>query len=140
MIRYELKIPAIVTYRQGYCRCATSVWYQGYFEGRRLRSLLQGYEGYLNHRGLAMNKLEPMTVVKHFKGNQYLVLGVAKHTELDSEFVVYRPLDGDRKLFVRPIDMFLSDVDKEKYPDVQQKERFEYVAPLKDILAAKATA
>lgn len=87
-----------------------------------------------------MNKLEPMTVVKHFKGNQYLVLGVAKHTELDSEFVVYRLLDGDRKLFVRPIDMFLSDVDKEKYPDVQQKERFEYVAPLKDILAAKANA
>lgn len=90
--------------------------------------------------GCNMNKLEPMTVVKHFKGNQYLVLGVAEHTEFNTEFVVYRSLDGDRKLFVRPIDMFLSDVDKEKYPDVQQKERFEYVAPLKDILAAKATA
>ena len=44
-----------------------------------------------------MNKLEPMTVVKHFKGNQYLVLGTAKHTELGDEFVVYRSLDGDRK-------------------------------------------
>ena len=88
-----------------------------------------------------MNKLEPMTVVKHFKGNQYLVLGVAKDANLDTnEFVVYRSLYGDRKLFVRPVDMFLSDVDKEKYPDVQQKERFEYVAPLKDILAAKANA
>lgn len=88
-----------------------------------------------------MNKLEPMTVVKHFKGNQYLVLGVAKDANLDTnEFVVYRSLDGDRKLFVRPVAEFLSDVDKEKYPDVQQKERFEYVAPLKDILAAKATA
>ena len=84
-----------------------------------------------------MNKLEPMTVVKHFKGNQYLVLGTAKHTELDEEFVVYRPLDGDRRLFVRPVDMFLSNVDKEKYPDVQQKERFEYVGSLKDILAVK---
>lgn len=88
-----------------------------------------------------MNKLEPMTVVKHFKNNQYLVLGVAKDANLDTnEFVVYRSLDGDRKLFVRPVAEFLSAVDKEKYPDVQQKERFEYVAPLKDILAAKATA
>lgn len=88
-----------------------------------------------------MNKLEPMTVVKHFKNNQYLVLGVAKDANLDTnEFVVYRSLDGDRKLFVRLVAEFLSDVDKEKYPDVQQKERFEYVAPLKDILAAKATA
>lgn len=88
-----------------------------------------------------MNKLEPMTVVKHFKNNQYLVLGVAKDANLDTnEFVVYRSLDGDRKLFVRPVAEFLSDVDKEKYPDVQQKERFEYVAPLKDILAAKANA
>lgn len=88
-----------------------------------------------------MNKLEPMTVVKHFKNNQYLVLGVAKDANLDTnEFVVYRSLDGDRKLFVRPVAEFLSDVDKEKYPDVQQKERFEYVAPLKDILSAKATA
>lgn len=88
-----------------------------------------------------MNKLEPMTVVKHFKNNQYLVLGVAKDANLDTnEFVVYRSLDGDRKLFVRPVAEFLSDVDKEKYPDVQQKERFEYVAPFKDILAAKATA
>lgn len=88
-----------------------------------------------------MNKLEPMTVVKHFKNNQYLVLGVAKDANLDTnEFVIYRPLDGDRQLFARPVAEFLSDVDKEKYPDVQQKERFEYVAPLKDILTAKATA
>lgn len=88
-----------------------------------------------------MNKLEPMTVVKHFKNNQYLVLGVAKDVNHDTnEFVIYRPLDGDRQLFARPVAEFLSDVDKEKYPDVQQKERFEYVAPLKDILAAKATA
>lgn len=88
-----------------------------------------------------MNKLEPMTVVKHFKNNQYLVLGVAKDVNHDTnEFVIYRPLDGDRQLFARPVVEFLSDVDKEKYPDVQQKERFEYVAPLKDILTAKATA
>lgn len=91
--------------------------------------------------GCNMNKLEPMTVVKHFKNNQYLVLGVAKDVNHDTnEFVIYRPLDGDRQLFARPVAEFLSDVDKEKYPDVQQKERFEYVAPLKDILTAKATA
>ena len=85
-----------------------------------------------------MNKLEPMTVVKHFKGNQYIVLGVAKHTELNTDLVFYRSLDGERKLYARPLDMFMSDVDKDKYPDVQQKERFEYVGSVKDVLTAKA--
>lgn len=85
-----------------------------------------------------MNKLEPMTVVKHFKGNQYIVLGVAKHTELNTDLVIYRSLDGERKLYARPLDMFMSDVDKDKYPDVQQKERFEYVGSVKDVLIAKA--
>ena len=87
-----------------------------------------------------MNKLEPMTVVKHFKGNQYIVLGVAKHTELNTDLVIYRSLDGERKLYARPLDMFMSDVDKDKYPDVQQKERFEYVGSVKDVLTAKANA
>ncbi len=85
-----------------------------------------------------MNKLEPMTVVKHFKGNQYIVLGVAKHTELNTDLVIYRSLDGERKLYARPLDMFMSDVDKDKYPDVQQKERFKYVGSVKDVLTAKA--
>lgn len=85
-----------------------------------------------------MNKLEPMTVVKHFKGNQYIVLGVAKHTELNTDLVIYRSLDGERKLYARPLDMFMSDVDKDKYPDVQQKERFECVGSVKDVLTAKA--
>ena len=85
-----------------------------------------------------MNKLEPMTVVQHLIGNQYIVLGVAKHTELHTDLVIYRSLDGERNLYARPLDMFMSDVDKDKYPDVQQKERFEYVGSVKDVLTAKA--
>lgn len=83
------------------------------------------------------NKLTPMCVVNHFKDNKYLVIGEAVHTETGEDLVVYRPMDGERKLYVRPKDMFMSDVDHVKYPDVQQKERFKYVGMLVDVLGAK---
>ena len=60
------------------------------------------------------NKLVVKGVYKHFKGNYYLV-----------EDVVYRALYGDNGLYIRPLDMFLSKVDKEKYPNVKQTYRFE---------------
>ena len=47
--------------------------------------------------------------------------------------MVYRQLYGENKLFIRPLDMFASLVDKEKYPDVKQKYRFE----LQDIKSVK---
>ncbi|MBQ8472113.1 MAG: DUF1653 domain-containing protein [Bacilli bacterium] len=64
-------------------------------------------------------------VYKHFKGDYYLVVDVATHSETDEKMVVYRMLYGDGSLYVRPYDMFISKVDKEKYPDVLQKYRFE---------------
>lgn len=64
-------------------------------------------------------------IYKHFKGNYYMVEDVATHSETREKYVVYRALYDDTNLYVRPYDMFLAEVDKEKYPNVEQKYRFE---------------
>lgn len=64
-------------------------------------------------------------IYKHFKGDMYLVEDVARHSETDEEFVIYRKLYGDCSLWIRPKEMFLSPVDREKYPDVDQEYRFQ---------------
>ena len=43
---------------------------------------------------------------RHYKGNEYTVIGIARHSETDEELVVYRPEYGDRSLWVRPLAMF----------------------------------
>ena len=72
-----------------------------------------------------MREILTKRIYKHFKGNYYYVEDIAKHTETDELMVVYRALYGDCTLYVRPIDMFSSIVDKEKYPDIEQTYRFE---------------
>lgn len=61
---------------------------------------------------------------RHFKGMYYYVMDIATHSETGEQFVVYQQLYGERRTFIRPLDMFASDVDREKYPDIEQQERF----------------
>lgn len=74
-----------------------------------------------------MRKLQLHGVYRHFKGQYYYVEGVATHSETREQLVVYRALYGERQLYVRPLEMFLSPVDREKYPDAAQEFRFEEV-------------
>lgn len=72
-----------------------------------------------------MQELKIKGVYKHFKGDYYLVEDIAKDSETQKEMVVYRRLYGNGDLWIRPKEMFLSEVDHEKYPNVKQKYRFE---------------
>lgn len=66
-------------------------------------------------------------IYRHFKNKYYIVEDVAYHSETKEEYVVYRRLYGDNSLWIREKQMFLSEVDHEKYPDVKQRWRFELV-------------
>ena len=74
-----------------------------------------------------MRELKIKRIYKHFKGDYYLIEDIAKDSETKEEMVVYRKLYGDGDLWVRPKEMFLSEVDHEKYPNVKQKYRFEEI-------------
>ena len=72
-----------------------------------------------------MRELKIKGIYKHFKGDYYLVEDVALDSETEEEMVIYRKLYEDCALWIRSKEMFLSEVDHEKYPNVTQKYRFE---------------
>ncbi len=81
--------------------------------------------------------INPGDVVAHFKRetlseaekstNRYLykIIGVAQHSETKEDMMIYMALYDDFGLYARPLEMFLSEVDKEKYPHIRQAYRFE---------------
>ena len=83
--------------------------------------------------------LNPGDIVQHFKRETlskndkekniylYKIIGIAEHTETKEKVVVYQSLYGDFGMYVRPYDMFIGKVDKQKYPDIKQGYRFEKV-------------
>lgn len=82
-----------------------------------------------------MGQLRPLMIIKHFKreliedksSDEYLycIESIATHTETKEKLVIYRALYGNMERYARPYDMFVSKVDKIKYPNIKQEYRFE---------------
>lgn len=74
-----------------------------------------------------MREIKPNTRLRHFKHKEYIFLFKAEHTETGEMMAIYQAQYGEKKIYAGPYEMFVSEVDREKYPDVKQKYRFEEI-------------
>lgn len=75
-----------------------------------------------------MRELKIKGIYRHFKGDHYLVEDIAISSDDGvTPYVIYRKLYGDGALYIRKQSDFLEEVNHEKYPEVEQKYKFEYV-------------
>lgn len=81
-----------------------------------------------------MREVRTGEIYRHFKGNLYQIVAVARHSETNENYVVYQALYGDMQVWVRPYDMFVGEVDHVKYPQVKQKYRFELLNTLANVV------
>jgi len=72
-----------------------------------------------------MQEIKINGIYRHFKGDYYIVEGIGIHSETKEKYVIYKGLYGNAETYLRPYDMFLSKVDREKYPNVKQEYRFQ---------------